>query len=67
MPLASTPGQGGGMAQDRPHRLDDARARQRAALLARRSRARTRLPLEVALRLAMDPGTHAATAHARRP
>ncbi|GIG34969.1 hypothetical protein [Cellulomonas pakistanensis] len=54
------------MAQDRPHRLDDDRARQRAALLARRSRARTRLPLDVALRLAMDPAAHAATAYARR-
>jgi hypothetical protein len=43
------------MAQDRPHRLSDARARQRAELLARRRRARTRLPLDVALRLAMDP------------
>lgn len=43
------------MAQDRPHRLDDARARQRAELLARRRRARTRLPLDVALRLTMDP------------
>ncbi len=66
MPLASTPGQRGGMAQDRPHRLDDARARQRAALLARRSRARTRLPLDVALRLTMDPAVHAAAGADRR-
>jgi hypothetical protein len=43
------------MAQDHPHRLSDARARQRAELLARRRRARTRLPLDVALRLTMDP------------
>jgi hypothetical protein len=43
------------MAQDRPHRLTDARARQRAELLARRRRVRTRLPLDVALRLAMEP------------
>lgn len=40
-------------------RLSDSRARQRAELLARRRRARTRLPLDVALRLAMD-------AHPRR-
>ncbi|QZN84174.1 hypothetical protein [Cellulomonas sp. C5510] len=33
----------------------DTRARRRAELLARRRRRRTRLPLEVALRLAMDP------------
>lgn len=43
------------MPQDRPHRLDDARARDRATLIARRRRARTRLPLDVALRLTMDP------------
>lgn len=36
-------------------RLSDDRARQRADLLARRRRARTRLPLDVALRLAVDP------------
>ncbi|WP_431836827.1 hypothetical protein [Cellulomonas sp. Y8] len=54
------------MAQDRPHRLDDARARERAALLARRSRARTRLPLDVALRLAMHPAVHAAAGADRR-
>jgi len=54
------------MAQDRPHRLDDARARQRAAILARRSRVRTRLPLDVALRLAMDPAAHVATGADRR-
>jgi hypothetical protein len=53
------------MAQDRPHQ-DDARARQRAELLARRSRVRTRLPLDVALRLAMDPAAHAAGAAGRR-
>ena len=54
------------MAQDRPHRLDDVRARQRAALLARRSRARTRLPLDVALRLAMDPAVQVVGAADRR-
>ncbi|VTR76058.1 hypothetical protein [Cellulomonas hominis] len=43
------------MAHDTAHRLPDTRARERAALLARRRRARTRLPLDVALRLAMDP------------
>ena len=66
MPQASAPGHSGGMAQDRPHRLDDARARQRAAILARRSRVRTRLPLDVALRLAMDPAAHVATGADRR-
>jgi len=54
------------MDQDRPHRLDDSRARQRAALLARRSRARTRLPLDVALRLAMDTAAHGTADLARR-
>jgi hypothetical protein len=44
------------MAHDTVHRLPDTRARDRAALLARRRRARTRLPLDVALRLAMDSG-----------
>lgn len=36
-------------------RPDETRARQRADLIARRRRARTRLPLDVALRLTMDP------------
>lgn len=66
MPQATAPGQAWAMAQDRPHRLDDARARQREALLARRSRARTRLPLDVALRLAMDPAAHGTGDLARR-
>lgn len=43
------------MPQTAGSRLSDSRARQRADLLARRRRARTRLPLDVALRLAMDP------------
>jgi hypothetical protein len=49
------------MAHDTGHRLPDTRARERAALLARRRRARTRLPLDVALRLAMDPGAEPGT------
>lgn len=49
------------MAQDRPH-PDDARALRRAALLARRGRVRTRLPLDVALRLATVPAAHPAAA-----
>lgn len=54
------------MDQDRPHHLDDARAHRRAALLARRSRVRTRLPLDVALRLAMDPAAHPVAVPGRR-
>ncbi|GEL48786.1 hypothetical protein CHO01_39020 [Cellulomonas hominis] len=45
------------MAQTSDPRLTDARARRRAEVLARRRRVRTRLPLDAALRIALDPGT----------
>ncbi len=50
------------MAQTSDLRLSDARARRRAEVVDRRRRGRTRLPLDVALRLALDARPERATA-----
>ncbi|HEY0119273.1 MAG TPA: hypothetical protein VGC04_10870 [Cellulomonas sp.] len=46
------------MPDETTHRQHEQRARERADLLARRGRARRRLPLDVALRIAMAPDPH---------